>query len=352
MAYAEKRGKGEYPWRVKYQKPDGTEGSASGFRTRQDALDYGRDQEAAVRRGTYHDPKRGDITLDRYFWTKWLLVQRIGDKTRVNREGEYREHLAPRWAEVAIRDIDPFDVQAFEKELRARRAKSTADNVMDLLRFMMDDAVFAGLLKTSPVQPKQRRGSKAPDTARVGVVTTLEHIQAIRTRLEAGRRSDGPDDRVHRDALGRGLRDPPVVPDPGRGRGREAGGRVLTSSTRTSARSTSSTPNGGSVHRRGTRAAPWSCRRSWPSCSPRTWTPSRPSRTCCSRTPTVSRTTGRRSATGGGGGLRRLAGARTHPRPGGAVRGTGDPHRAAGSGPEAHAQDVAGRGPHRTGGPG
>ena len=55
MAYAEKRGKGPRPWRVKYKIPGG-EASQSGFETKQAALGWGRDQEAKVRAGTWTDP--------------------------------------------------------------------------------------------------------------------------------------------------------------------------------------------------------------------------------------------------------------------------------------------------------
>jgi len=61
MAYAEKRGKGPRPWRVKYKVPGG-EASQSGFETKQAALGWGRDQEAKVRAGTWTDPGAGEIT--------------------------------------------------------------------------------------------------------------------------------------------------------------------------------------------------------------------------------------------------------------------------------------------------
>jgi hypothetical protein len=41
MAYAEKRGKGPKPWRVKYRLPGGGEGSEPGFETKQSALIWG-----------------------------------------------------------------------------------------------------------------------------------------------------------------------------------------------------------------------------------------------------------------------------------------------------------------------
>ena len=64
MAYAEKRGN---LWRARWRGPDGTLESQPGFRTRKDAENHGRDQEAAVRNNTYIDPRSGRITL-----TEWV----------------------------------------------------------------------------------------------------------------------------------------------------------------------------------------------------------------------------------------------------------------------------------------
>ena len=183
MAYAEKRGKGQYPWRVKWSIGGGKEDQESGFRTKADALNYGREKEADIRAGRYHDTKHGSITLADYFQAKWLPAQRLADRTRIRRESEFRTHLQPRWGETPLTGIESFDVQNFEKELRAQRSKGTADKVMELLRFMMDDAVGAGMLRMSPVLPLQRRGSRAPTATRRGVATTAENILAIGERL-------------------------------------------------------------------------------------------------------------------------------------------------------------------------
>ena len=48
MAYAEKRGKGPRPWRIKYKLPDGKGDSRSGFETKNAALTWGRDQETRI----------------------------------------------------------------------------------------------------------------------------------------------------------------------------------------------------------------------------------------------------------------------------------------------------------------
>jgi hypothetical protein len=62
MAYAEKRGRGPQPWRVKYKLPDGTEVSESGFETKAAALTWGRDQEARIsHRGPVGAPRRREM---------------------------------------------------------------------------------------------------------------------------------------------------------------------------------------------------------------------------------------------------------------------------------------------------
>ena len=71
MAYAEKRGSGPRPWRVKYRAPDGEEISESGFETKTSALNFGRDQEARIREGRWTDPAAGKITVGEWI-DRWL----------------------------------------------------------------------------------------------------------------------------------------------------------------------------------------------------------------------------------------------------------------------------------------
>ena len=77
MAYAEKRGRGPGPWRVKYKLPGGVEISESGFETKTAALDWGRDQEARIREGRWTDPDAGKITVSEWI-DRWLAMQDVG----------------------------------------------------------------------------------------------------------------------------------------------------------------------------------------------------------------------------------------------------------------------------------
>lgn len=80
MAYAERRGN---LWRARWRGPDGTLESKPRFRTRKDAENYGRDQEAAIRAGNYSDPRAGRITL-----TEW-----VNQWSGARSGAEHAEHL-------------------------------------------------------------------------------------------------------------------------------------------------------------------------------------------------------------------------------------------------------------------
>jgi len=192
VAYAEKRGKGEYPWRTKFKLPDGSEGSASGFRTRQAALDYGREQEADIRRKKWRNPNQGAITLDQY-WELWypLQVPRWSDSTQDWKRGLYANHVKPRWGKTPLNEIDPIDIKQLEMGLRTAGHPSTATGVMILLRTVLADAVSDQRLDRSPITPERRGGGKAKaigPAPRKGIVTTLERVEAICERLRPGDR--------------------------------------------------------------------------------------------------------------------------------------------------------------------
>ena len=80
MAYAEKRGKGPKPWRVRYKRPDGTDGSEPGFETKKEALTWGREQESRISAGQWTDPDAGKI-LVRTWIERWLQAQDVGLST-------------------------------------------------------------------------------------------------------------------------------------------------------------------------------------------------------------------------------------------------------------------------------
>ena len=102
MAYAEKRGRGRQPWRVKYKLPSGVETSESGFETKAAALAWGRDQEARIREGRWTDPDAGKITVSEWI-DRWLAMQDVGISTVETREYLIRRFIRPAWGDSRTR---------------------------------------------------------------------------------------------------------------------------------------------------------------------------------------------------------------------------------------------------------
>src|SRR5512135_2563038 len=122
MAYAEKRGKGPEPWRVKYRIPGG-EASQSGFETKQAALEWGRDQEAKVRAGTWTDPAAGEITVSEWI-DRWMAMQDVGLSTVANREYRIRRFILPHWAKRTLNSLTGEEVALWELKLPAAEGVS------------------------------------------------------------------------------------------------------------------------------------------------------------------------------------------------------------------------------------
>lgn len=187
MASAEQRGKGKRPWRARYKRPDGTWGSEPGFATKSAALAWGNDQESAMRGGRWLDPRSGEITLSQW-WEKWTTAQDFAPRTWEKYRAQWKNHLAPRWGDVPIREIDMIAVEAFGKQLGRTLAGATVGGVMTVLRMLLEDAVEAGRLMFCPVKVKShRRGRRAPveDPPRPGIAIDLRAFLAIAARLPA-----------------------------------------------------------------------------------------------------------------------------------------------------------------------
>jgi integrase len=158
VAYAEKRGRGDFPWRVKFKKPDGTWGSASGFATETAALDHGREQEADVRRGIWRDPQRGQI-LFKDWALRWIEAQDVSSLTMERYRTRLRVHLIPAWGESPLVDIKPLKVEAWATALADGGMKpNTLSVTRGLFVTMLEDAVFEGLIDINPARKRKRRG--------------------------------------------------------------------------------------------------------------------------------------------------------------------------------------------------
>ncbi|MFG2747242.1 LysM peptidoglycan-binding domain-containing protein, partial [Streptomyces chartreusis] len=160
MAYAEKRGK---TWRVKYKVPDGSYDSASGFETKQDALDYGRAQETDVQRKVYVSPKDGRKTLGEWA-TEWLQVMDVAETTDRTYNSRLNAVILPKWEHTPIGDITAMSYKAWRMKLANQFSKNYVESIEGIMRMLLDDAVDERIIPYNPMPTgsKRRRGRHVP----------------------------------------------------------------------------------------------------------------------------------------------------------------------------------------------
>ncbi|MGW6695576.1 hypothetical protein ACWF62_17550 [Rhodococcus sp. NPDC054953] len=193
MAYAEKRvstakgKKGKVSWRVKYKKPDGSEGSESGFPLKNAALEWGRAQEAAIRAGRWIDPELSR----RHFgdWAReWMASQNPRGRTTMNRWERLEAHILPRWEFTPLQEINWFQVESWARSMTC--AESTIKDCVGLMSRILTGAVDARHLQvnllygrrltglTAAAAPRPEQG--ADDDGRGSVVTPEQVLQLAR----------------------------------------------------------------------------------------------------------------------------------------------------------------------------
>jgi integrase len=198
VAYAEKRGKGPAPWRVKYKLPNGTDTRESGFETKTAALIWGRDQEARIREGRWTDPSAGKITVSEWI-DRWLAIQDVGVSTQANREYLIRRFLRPAWGTSVLDSLSTEQIAQWENALPAKTGVSrrTARDARSLLCTILGDAASTkpSLIPYNPALRPRNRGrrtgrrmERAPQRAWATPLQAL--LLAERAALLSGRDED------------------------------------------------------------------------------------------------------------------------------------------------------------------
>ncbi|MFF2612653.1 tyrosine-type recombinase/integrase [Kitasatospora sp. NPDC058046] len=166
MAHAEKRGK---YWRVRYKRPDGTYGSASRddfgnrFATERLAEQYGQAMEADARRGKFRNPRGGQLLFADYA-EQWLEAIDVAETTDRTYRSLIASQLVPEWGTTPLADITTLGFRAWKKRVGTRYEKNYVDNMVSLLRAMLEDAVTDKLLTDNPIPSgrRLRRGRYVP----------------------------------------------------------------------------------------------------------------------------------------------------------------------------------------------
>jgi integrase len=164
VAFAEKRGK---YWRARWLGPDGSLQSQGGFVTRKAAESHGHDQESAIRKGSYTDPKAGQVTL-----TSWVNSWYPAQDLELNTLSTYRYtievHILPKFGDRALASLAREEIAVWEMDIQRHGYTSkTAREARSLLATILSDAV-PQYLQHNPAarqRGKGRRGQRRIERA-------------------------------------------------------------------------------------------------------------------------------------------------------------------------------------------
>jgi hypothetical protein len=182
--YAESRGKGDFPWRVRWPLPLDETGevkwdSASGFSTREAALAHGWAQVTDISRGVWVDEKKGAITLSAW-WERWIEAQDVDVGTVEFYTSLWRNHLGPRWGATALRDLKRTIFTAWltglgngtvetgpaERRTMRKYAPRTTNGLRKMLSLMLEDAAEEKLIGRNPLALEGRARTRGRRAAR------------------------------------------------------------------------------------------------------------------------------------------------------------------------------------------
>lgn len=164
MAYAQKLVKS---WRAGWYIPGRAHPiRKSGFRTRKEALDYAREQEADARRKR---PRADAHELTFREWAQeWHDALDVEPATERNYTSVLQNHLLRQWGDWNMKDLEVADqdVASWKKGLFAEYADGTANGIASKLFTILADAVDQGIIYRNPAVAKRRRGKVAPKRKR------------------------------------------------------------------------------------------------------------------------------------------------------------------------------------------
>ncbi|MET9098341.1 tyrosine-type recombinase/integrase [Streptomyces antibioticus] len=157
------------PWQARYRDPAGKQKaknfpiSKGGKKAAEDFLD---DVRTRVRRRTYNDPKRGEITVAAW-WDLWWPAQAEQAITTRNRKlSNWNAHIKPKWADWKLCTLGYIELQAWIT--REVKGYHTRKKVVEVLNQMLKAAVKDGRLPFNPAQDLDigQAPIKHPDDAR------------------------------------------------------------------------------------------------------------------------------------------------------------------------------------------
>lgn len=176
-------------WVAKWRDREGRQKQRA-FDRKKDAEAHDAEMRVGLRTGTYVDPAKARETLGAQRET-WLKHRRASEGRLSLERSMWAKHLAPRWADVRLEDIDYPAVNAWVGELAGTMSASYLRGCHQLLCAMLDDAVRARRLHANPARlvkvPTEHRPPLTPDDVldAAEVRRTAQSVPATHARWSA-----------------------------------------------------------------------------------------------------------------------------------------------------------------------
>lgn len=168
-------------WQARYRDAEGKQ-CAKSWATKKEADAFLDDVRNSVRKGVYLDPKRGEITVEKWWELWWPGQENKGRVTTKNRKlSSWNAHIRPKWGRRKIGSLGYVELQ--EWMTNEVRGHATQTKVLELLRFLLRDAVRDQRISYNPavdVVTTVKPPAKHPDDLKP---PTEEQYELIRAAL-------------------------------------------------------------------------------------------------------------------------------------------------------------------------
>ena len=155
--YVEKRGT---TYRVRARKDGKLITLGTGFASKEEAEAHGWEQINKIHRGTWIDPRNGEITLTEWA-NAWLPAQDLVITTRQQYEYLLTNFVLPSFGERTLNSLAyaDFEINEWEARIRTAYSTSTARQARGRLENLLHDAVTRQLIPRNPAVRPRGRGS-------------------------------------------------------------------------------------------------------------------------------------------------------------------------------------------------
>lgn len=168
-------------WQARYRDADGRQ-KARNFETKKRADAFLDEVRTSVRKGTYLDPARGNITVAKW-WGEWWPSHKKGRPTTEARKlTSWRAHIEPKWGKRKLNSLTYMEIQDWlATEVKGH---ATQTKVLQLFNMMLKSAVRDQRLPFNPaadVEVTAAPPAKHPDDLKP---PTAEQYEVVREKIK------------------------------------------------------------------------------------------------------------------------------------------------------------------------